>query len=128
MKSNKSKILPLAISAMLLNSFEAKAEEVLNVPSEVLTTISVDQYPKDSISAIERGVKRVIAKQLNVKESAIKRTSDLVNDLGADSLDVVEIVMSIEKEFNLTISDEELEKIKKVSNLITIIEKERKKK
>lgn len=120
------KILPLAISAMLLNNYDAMAVNVRKTPSDVMIAVEVNQAPKDSLPAIEKGVRKVIAKQLHIEEGGIRRTSDLIKDLGADSLDIVEIVMSLENKYNISFSDDELNKIKKVSDIVTVIGKRKK--
>ena len=76
-----------------------------------------------SISAEEvtRKVKKVIAEQLGLQEEEIKDEASFLNDLGADSLDIVEMVMTLEEEFNMEISDEEAEKIQTVGEAITYI-------
>jgi len=60
---------------------------------------------------IEQRVKKIVAEQLDVKEEEIKNESSFVDDLGADSLDTVELVMALEEEFETEIPDEEDEKI-----------------
>ncbi|MDP2810468.1 MAG: acyl carrier protein [Candidatus Nitricoxidivorans perseverans] len=60
---------------------------------------------------IEQRVKKIVAEQLGVNEADIKNESSFVDDLGADSLDTVELVMALEEEFECEIPDEEAEKI-----------------
>ncbi len=63
------------------------------------------------MSTNEQRVKKIVAEQLGVNESEVKNESSFVNDLGADSLDTVELVMALEEEFGVEIPDEEAEKI-----------------
>ena len=67
-------------------------------------------------------VKKIVAEKLNVKEDTITEASTFVNDLGADSLDVVEFVMEVEKEFDITIPDEEAAKLNTVGDAVKYIE------
>ncbi len=67
---------------------------------------------------IEQRVKKIVAEQLGVAEADIKNESSFVNDLGADSLDTVELVMALEDEFGMEIPDEEDEKITTVQQAI----------
>ena len=72
-------------------------------------------------SAIEAKVKSIIADQLGVGEDEIKPESSFIEDLGADSLDIVELVMAMEEEFEVEIPDEEAENIKTVQDAINYI-------
>ena len=63
---------------------------------------------------IEQRIKKIVAEQLGVNEAEVKNESSFVNDLGADSLDTVELVMALEEEFECEIPDEEAEKINSV--------------
>lgn len=67
-------------------------------------------------------VKELIIDQLDVEEDAVKPESVIIDDLGADSLDVVDLVMSIEEEFDMEIPDEAVEKIKTVGDIVSYIE------
>ncbi len=67
-------------------------------------------------------VKKLIAEQLDVEEDVIKETSSIADDLGADSLDVVDLVMSIEDEFDVEIPEDQVENIKTVGDIVKYIE------
>ena len=67
-------------------------------------------------------VKKIIVDQLGVKDEEVKAESSFVDDLGADSLDTVELVMAFEEEFDLEIPDEEAEKISTVNDAIKYID------
>ena len=73
------------------------------------------------MSDIDERVKNIIVKQLGVKEEEIKNESKFVDDLGADSLATVELVMALEDEFDTEIPDEEAEKITSVQQAIDYI-------
>jgi len=70
---------------------------------------------------VEAKVKKIISEQLGVPESDVKPEASFVNDLGADSLDTVELVMALEEEFSVEIPDEDAEKIATVKNAIDYI-------
>jgi len=70
---------------------------------------------------IREEVRKVISEQLNVQLDEIKDSSNLVRDLGADSLDAVKIVMEVEEAFEITISDEEADKFKTVGDIVNYI-------
>ena len=67
-------------------------------------------------------VKKIVAEKLGVPEAKVTEEAAFVNDLGADSLDVVEFVMEVEKEFNITIPDEEATKLTTVGAAVDYIE------
>ena len=73
------------------------------------------------MSDIEQRVKKIVAEQLGVKEDEVVNTASFVEDLGADSLDTVELVMALEKEFDTEIPDEEAEKITTVQAAIDYV-------
>ncbi len=70
---------------------------------------------------IEEKVKSIIADQLSVDEAQVKPEASFINDLGADSLDTVELIMALEEEFGIEISDDEAEKIQTVQAAIDYI-------
>ena len=75
---------------------------------------------------IEQRVKKIVAEQLGVNEADVKTDSSFVNDLGADSLDTVELVMALEEEFETEIPDEEAEKINTVQQAVDYIKSHQK--
>jgi acyl carrier protein len=76
---------------------------------------------------VEQRVRKIVAEQLGVNETEIKNESSFVDDLGADSLDTVELVMALEEEFETEIPDEEAEKITTVQQAINYINSHTKK-
>src|SRR5260370_36478598 len=72
--------------------------------------------------AVEQKVKQIIVEQLGVDENQVDNTASFVDDLGADSLDIVELVMAFEEAFELEIPDEDAEKIATVKDAIDYIE------
>ena len=73
------------------------------------------------MSDIEQRVKKIVSEQLGANEADIKNESSFVDDLGADSLDTVELVMALEEEFDCEIPDEEAEKITNVQQAIVYV-------
>ncbi len=75
------------------------------------------------MAAVEERVKEIIVEQLGVDPAQVTPEASFVNDLGADSLDTVELVMALEEEFNLEIPDEDAEKIGTVGQAVDYIKK-----
>jgi len=82
----------------------------------------------ETVKQIVEKVKEIIREQLGVEEGEITPTASFVDDLGADSLDTVELVMAIEEAFDIEIPDNDPEKMRTVQDLIDYIEKHSKKK
>jgi acyl carrier protein len=72
--------------------------------------------------SVEQKVKQIIVEQLGVDEGQVDSTASFVDDLGADSLDIVELVMAFEEAFDLDIPDEDAEKIQNVKDAVDYIE------
>lgn len=77
--------------------------------------------------SVEAKVKQIIVEQLGVDEAQVESTASFVDDLGADSLDIVELVMAFEEAFDLDIPDEDAEKIKTVKDAVDYIDAKGKK-
>ncbi len=73
--------------------------------------------------SVEAKVKKIVVEQLGLSEDAVKKESAFVDDLGADSLDLTELIMAMEEEFDLEIEDEDAQAMKTVQNAIDYIEK-----
>lgn len=73
------------------------------------------------MSSIEERVRKIVSEQLGVKEEDVRNDASFVEDLGADSLDTVELVMALEEEFETEIPDEEAEKITTVQQAVDYI-------
>ena len=73
--------------------------------------------------SVEDRVKSIIVEQLGVDADEVQQEASFVEDLGADSLDTVELIMAFEEEFGVEISDDEAEKIRKVKDAVEYIEK-----
>jgi acyl carrier protein len=77
----------------------------------------------DKTREITEKVKQIIAEQLGVEEAEVTPSASFIDDLGADSLDTVELVMALEENFDIEIPDEDAEKIRTVQDAIDYIEK-----
>ena len=80
------------------------------------------------MASVEEKVKQIIVEQLGVDEGEVTPSASFVDDLGADSLDTVELVMAFEEEFSIEIPDEDAEKITRVKDAVSYIETHTKKK
>jgi acyl carrier protein len=76
-------------------------------------------------SAVEAKVREIICEQLGVNEGDVTPDASFIEDLGADSLDIVELVMALEEEYDMEISDEEAEKIRTVQDVVNYIERQK---
>ncbi len=73
-------------------------------------------------SAVEQRVKEIICEQLGVSEEQVTAQASFIEDLGADSLDIVELVMALEEEYDMEIPDEDAEKVRTVADVVAYIE------
>jgi acyl carrier protein len=80
------------------------------------------------VASVEERVIEIVCDNLGVSKDQVKRETKFQEDIGADSLDIVELVMELEEEFEITIPDDQAEKIKTVGEAIDYIEKEKKEK
>ena len=80
----------------------------------------------DQNTTIEQRVRKIIVDQLGVKDDQVTPDAKFIEDLGADSLDTVELVMALEEEFGQEIPDEEAEKLQSVSDVIKYVEERQK--
>jgi acyl carrier protein len=90
-------------------------------PTMRLETLVKHSHKGNTMENVEQRVRKIVAEQLGVNEADVKSESSFVNDLGADSLDTVELVMALEEEFETEIPDEFAEKITTVQQAIDFI-------
>jgi acyl carrier protein len=76
------------------------------------------------VPSVEERVIEIVSSQMGVEKDTVTKDTTFVNDLGADSLDTVELVMEIEEEFDITIPDDEAEKIQSVGQAVGYIEEQ----
>jgi acyl carrier protein len=82
-----------------------------------------EQKEENFMADLVERIKKIICEQLDVAEEDVVPTASFVDDLGADSLDQVELIMAMEEEFNVSITDEEAEKIVTVQDAIDYVKK-----
>jgi acyl carrier protein len=82
-----------------------------------------EQKEESGMSDLVERIKKIICEQLDVAEEDVVPSASFVDDLGADSLDQVELIMAMEEEFNVSITDEDAEKIATVQNAIDYVRK-----
>ncbi len=93
----------------------------------MVRVIPISQSEKEaSVSEIEAKVKKIIVEQLDVEEASVAPDAKFIEDLGADSLDTVELVMALEEEFGIEIPDEDAEKIVTVKHAVDYIQEHKK--
>src|SRR5262249_22802423 len=104
--------------------YDGPTSETLACTSPTRSLESVVSYPHPggSMAAVAEKVKQIIVEQLGVDENQVDNSASFVDDLGADSLDIVELVMAFEEAFELEIPDEDAEKIATVKDAIDYIE------
>ena len=90
-----------------------------NIPFPCLS----NNNPKEAYNMVFEKVREILCQQLDVEEEQVSMESAIIEDLNADSLDLVDLVMSLEDEFDIEIPDEDVEKIKTVGDLVGYIEK-----
>lgn len=78
------------------------------------------------MSDVKQEIIDIVGEHLDYNKSKIKMKSDIVNDLGADSLDCIEIVMALEKKYDISISDEDADNVRTIEQLIKIVEEKKK--
>lgn len=88
--------------------------------SKASTTVTSSAVSPTQIATFER-VKKIVMTQLDISADEIQMNSNIVDDLGADSLDIVELIMAVEEEYNIEIPDERAEKMKTVGDVVNYI-------
>lgn len=119
----KKKFTTIALSMMMVCSIGAKTETINNFPPIAREGLSCSLWNVNgSASPIDDKVKEIIAEVLGISQNTITLNSELNRDLGADSLDVVELVIRLEKEYGFEFSDNELNELETVGDVVTVIE------
>jgi acyl carrier protein len=85
---------------------------------DLAVPVSINPYSEEQVMSLEQRVKDLVISQLGVDAGKVSNDSSFIDDLGADSLDTVELVMAFEEEFDIEIPDEDAQKMKSVQNVI----------
>jgi acyl carrier protein len=93
------------------------------IPAAVLAGLRA-LWRNRTVASVEERVVDIVCENLGVNKEQVNRSTNFIEDIGADSLDIVELVMELEEEFEITIPDEQAEKIKTVGEAIDYIERE----
>jgi acyl carrier protein len=112
-------------------SVYAKAADVIKdsqVPPATSAAVKEGQSATTTASSVEERVIDIVCENLGVNKEQVTRQTAFIEDIGADSLDIVELVMELEEEFEITIPDDQAEQIKTVGEAIDYIEREQAKK
>jgi acyl carrier protein len=117
--------MPGALAISTSGSVESMSLSVPHVLGGV-TLVANRRKTRGGFMSVEQKVKQIIVEQLGVDEAQVDPTASFVDDLGADSLDIVELVMAFEEAFDLDIPDEDAEKIATVKNAVDYIESKKK--
>ena len=106
-----------------MNNRLSSVFEVAKSANDTITNRNANHQPKQPMSdkSIEERVKDIIVDQLGVSADQVTPEAKFVEDLGADSLDTVELVMAFEEEFDIEVPDEEAEKLQAVGDVVTYI-------
>jgi acyl carrier protein len=113
---------PLSSRSRRCRKFDRKRQQQLGFPFVPAGSPNYFQARKN-MAAVEEKVKQIIVEQLGVDEGEVTSSASFVDDLGADSLDTVELVMAFEEAFEIEIPDEDAEKIRTVQDAIDYIGK-----
>ena len=89
-----------------------------------MALLAVSSWEDETVPSVEERVIEIVSENLGVNKEQVTRSTAFIEDLGADSLDIVELVMELEEEFEITIPDEQAEKIKTVGEAIDYIQRE----
>jgi acyl carrier protein len=117
------------VNAKSDNAIRNKASTIKdNPPASALVKEAAPGATTSSSSSVEERVIDIVCENLGVNKEQVTRQTAFIEDIGADSLDIVELVMELEEEFEITIPDDQAEQIKTVGEAIDYIEREQAKK